>query len=242
METSSSSVSEADPLYRVEDLEKSYALGDTTVRALRDVNLTVDRGEMMVIAGPSGSGKTTLLNLLGALDSPDRGTVRFGDLELGGLDEGSRTRLRRDRLGFVFQNFNLVPVLTAEENVAYPLLIAGVGRGESRRRAREVLKSVGLGDRTEHRPDELSGGQRQRVAIARALVHEPDAVLADEPTGNLDSETGDSILDLMAGLNRERGTTFLVATHDARIIGSLPRRLLLRDGEVVADGPPKGSS
>ena len=229
-------------LYRLRGVEKRYSLGATTVEALRGVDLEVRPGEMVTIAGPSGSGKTTLLNLLGGLDSPDAGTVELEGRDLGGIGEGRRTRVRRERLGFVFQTFNLIPVLTAIENVEYPLLIAGVSRRQGRERAEAALADVGLADRARHRPDELSGGQRQRVAIARALVHRPAAVLADEPTGNLDSETGGSILELMEEINARRGTTFLVATHDSRIIGRLPRRIVLRDGRVVADGPSEEAS
>ena len=227
------------PLYRVRGVTKRYALGATRVEALRGVSLEIGVGEMVAIAGPSGSGKTTLLNLLGGLDVPDEGEVELEGLDLGRLGESRRTRLRRERLGFVFQTFNLIPVLTARENVEIPLLVAGVGRRECRARAEEVLEAVGLADRLQHRPDELSGGQRQRVAIARALVHRPAAVLADEPTGNLDSETGEAILDLLAEWNRERRITLLVATHDPRIIGRVPRRIELRDGRIQTDGPPE---
>ncbi|HVS03923.1 MAG TPA: ABC transporter ATP-binding protein [Thermoanaerobaculia bacterium] len=226
----------AEPLFAARDLVKHYRLGRVRVPALRGVSLDVSAGELLAVVGPSGSGKTTLLNLLGTLDEPDGGTLRFAGDELAGLSDRRRTELRRRRLGFVFQTFNLVPVLSALENVEYPLWIAGVGRRERRRRAGEALDAVGLAARSRHRPDQLSGGERQRVALARALVHEPAAVLADEPTGNLDSVTGGEILDLLVRLNRERGTTFLVATHDPEVMRRAGRRLTLRDGRVAADG------
>jgi putative ABC transport system ATP-binding protein len=223
------------PLFAARGLVKRYRLGKVPVPALRGVDLEVARGEVVALAGPSGSGKTTLLNLFGGLDVPDGGAVLLDGRDLGTLGEGERTRLRRDRLGFVFQTFNLVPVLSARENVEYPLWIAGVGAAERRRRAEAALQAVGLAERAAHRPDQLSGGERQRVAIARALVHEPLAVLADEPTGNLDSANGELVLDLLLRWNAERGATLLVATHDPAVLQRLPRRVRLRDGVVVGD-------
>ena len=222
-------------LFATRGLVKHYRLGRVPVPALRGVDLEVARGEVVALAGPSGSGKTTLLNLLGGLDVPDEGTVLLEGRDLGGLGEGERTLLRRHRFGFVFQTFNLVPVLSARENVEYPLWIAGVPAGERRRRGEEALASVGLAERGSHRPDQLSGGERQRVAIARALVHRPLAVLADEPTGNLDSTNGQLVLDLLLRWNEQSGATLLVATHDPAILARLPRRVRLRDGVVVAD-------
>jgi len=226
------------PLLAVRGLARTYRLGDATVRALDGVDLAVAPGEALFLAGPSGSGKSTLLHLLGALDRPDRGTVELDGRDLARLGERERTLLRRDRLGFVFQAFHLVPVLSALENVEYPLWIAGVGRAERRRRAAGALAAVGLGGRERHRPDQLSGGERQRVAIARAIVHRPAALLADEPTGNLDSATAAAIVDLLLELRREHGTTLVVATHDAALLERAPRVVRLRDGRVVADGPP----
>ena len=223
------------PLFAARGLEKRYRLGKVPVPALRGVDLEVARGELVALAGPSGSGKTTLLNLLGGLDVPDGGAVLLDGRDLGALGEGERTRLRRHRLGFVFQTFNLVPVLSARENVEYPLWIAGVGAAERRRRAEAALGAVGLGERGNHRPDQLSGGERQRVAVARALVHQPLAVLADEPTGNLDSHNGQLVLDLLLRWNAESGATVVVATHDPAVLARLPRRVRLRDGVVVAD-------
>ena len=205
------------------------------IEALRGIDLEVRAGEFVVVAGPSGSGKTSLLNLLGCLDEPDGGEARVAGRDVATLTAGEKTRLRRRQLGFVFQSFNLLPVLSAFENVEYPLWIDGVPRAERRRRAEEALVAVGLGDRLRHRPDQLSGGERQRVSLARALVHAPVAILADEPTANLDSRTAASIVDLLARMNAERGTTFLFATHDAAIVERAPRTVRLRDGLVVDD-------
>ena len=223
------------PLFTAREVAKSYRLGQVRVPALRGADLMVERGEVVALAGPSGSGKSTLLNLLGGLDVPDGGVVLFAGRDLAALSERERTLLRRDQLGFVFQTFNLVPVLTAYENVEYPLWIAGVAAAERRRRAEGALAAVGLAARLRHRPDQLSGGERQRVAVARALVHEPLAVLADEPTGNLDSQTGQQVLDLLLAANAERGTTLVIATHDPAVLARVPRRVLLRDGQVVGD-------
>jgi len=222
-------------------LRKTYRLGDTCVAALRGVDVRVARGEFLVVAGPSGSGKTTLFNLLGTLDEPDGGRIVFDGHDLAARSAAEKTRLRRRSLGFVFQSFNLVPVLSAYENVEYPLWIDGVPAPERKRRVAEVLAAVGLASRMEHRPDHLAGGERQRVSLARALVQNPLLVLADEPTANLDSKTGRAIVDLLAQLNAERGTTFLLATHDPAIIERAPRTVHLSDGEVVADtsGPTR---
>jgi putative ABC transport system ATP-binding protein len=216
-------------------LRKSYRLGAVTIEALRGVDLSVARGEFVVVAGPSGCGKTTLFNILGALDGPDSGSVLFEGSDLGGLSSTARTVFLRRKIGFVFQSFNLVPVLTAYENVEYPLWIDGLGRAERQRRTEEALASVGLAGRRHQRPDQLSGGERQRVALARGLIHEPRVILADEPTANLDSKTGAGIVDLLARTNSERGTTFLIATHDPAIVERSPRTVRLLDGRVVAD-------
>ena len=225
----------AAPLFEARGAAKRYRLGRVDVPALRGADLVVRQGEAVALAGPSGSGKTTLLNLLGGLDVPDEGVVLFGGSDLGTLGEAERTLLRRRELGFVFQTFNLVPVLSAFENVEYPLWIAGVAATERRRRSEEALAAVGLADRRAHRPDQLSGGERQRVAVARALVHRPRAILADEPTGNLDSATGQQVLDLLLAAQAERGTTLLVATHDPAVLARLPRRVRMRDGRVVGE-------
>jgi putative ABC transport system ATP-binding protein len=223
------------PVFEARDLRKSFHLGEVYIRALRGVDLTIQTGELVAITGPSGSGKSTLLHLLGCLDEPDSGQILLDGKDVSSLGESARTLLRRHRLGFVFQNFNLVPVLTALENVEYPLWISGLARRESRERAVEMLEKVGLADRIAHRPDQLSGGQRQRVAVARALVHHPRAVLADEPTGNLDSATGEQIMDLLVELAESDGRTFVVATHDARVYERAARRVQLRDGQIVEE-------
>ena len=215
----------------VKDVTKTYRLGTLTVTALAGVSLTVRTGEFLAVAGPSGSGKTTLLNLIGCLDTPTSGEIAIDGEPVSALSPGRRADLRASKLGFVFQTFNLIPVLTAYENVEYPLLIHRRGRNVATR-VRAALEQVGLGDRATHRPPELSGGQQQRVAIARALVGEPALVLADEPTANLDSHTGHDIIELMRRLNREHGTTFVFSTHDPRIMQAADRVLEISDGRL----------
>ncbi len=222
-------------VFSAHGLARSFLLGDAEVRALDGVDLEIGAGELVVVAGPSGSGKSTLLHLLGALDTPDAGRVAVEGRDLAALTERERTLLRRRRLGFVFQAFHLVPVLSALENVELPLVVDGVGARERRARATATLESVGLGARLGHRPDRLSGGERQRVAIARALVHRPRAVLADEPTGNLDSVNAGRVFDLLAGLGREAGATIVVATHDPSLVARAGRVVRLRDGRIEAD-------
>jgi len=224
-----------EPLVEASGLSRNYRLGGSTVPALSGVSLTIRPGEFVALQGPSGSGKTTLLNLLGLLDRPDEGTIRIQGTEGESLSENARSDLRRDRFGFVFQTFNLIPVLSAEENVAYPLVIAGVEPGARRDRARELLASVGLADKLAVRPDLLSGGQRQRVAIARSLANRPAIVFADEPTANLDSRTAEEILDLMRKINEESSVAFLFATHDPRVVARAKRAVLLHDGRVEKD-------
>jgi putative ABC transport system ATP-binding protein len=196
------------------------------------VDLSVQRGELLALTGPSGSGKSTILNLCGLIDTPDSGDIVLGGAKVNGLDEVQRTLLRRDALGFVFQNFNLVPVMTVAENVDYPLFIAGVPAAERRERVATQLKAVGLLEHAQHRPDALSGGQRQRVAIARALVKRPRLVIADEPTASLDSHTADQVLDLMRELGHAEGAAFVIATHDSRLTGRCDRVLALLDGRL----------
>ena len=225
----------AEPLLSAEDVSKSYRLGAARVEAVRGVSLTIDRGEFVALQGPSGSGKTTLLNLLGLLDLPDRGRVRVGSEDSSDLSENERSDLRRDRFGFVFQTFNLIPVLTAEENVAYPMVLGERPAAERRQRAGALLESVGLADKAGVRPDLLSGGQRQRVAIARALANGPDVVFADEPTANLDSHTTEEILDLMRRESDQRGVAFLFATHDPRVVSRARRVIALHDGRIESD-------
>ena len=226
------------PLIQASGLSRTYRLGAAAVPAVQDVTLSVGDGEFVALQGPSGSGKTTLLNLFGLLDRPDAGTVAIQGKDGESLSENAKSDLRRDRFGFVFQTFNLIPVLSAEENVAYPMVIAEVPDRERRERARELLLSVGLGDKLAVRPDLLSGGQRQRVAIARALANRPAIVFADEPTANLDSRTAEEILDLMRKINESSGVAFLFATHDPRVVARARRVILLRDGRVEKDSIP----
>jgi len=215
----------------VQDVSKTYRLGKLNVTALAGVSLTVAAGEFLAVAGPSGSGKTTLLNLIGCLDTPSAGEIAIDGEPVTRLSPGRRADLRARKLGFVFQTFNLIPVLTAWENVEYPLLIHRRG-ADVAARVKRALEQVGLAERARHRPAELSGGQQQRVAIARALVGEPALVLADEPTANLDSRTGHEIVELMRSLNRERGTTFVFSTHDPRIMKAADRVLTMSDGRL----------
>ena len=228
---------EATPIIGARDVHRSYAVGDSTVRALRGVDLAVGRGEMVAIMGPSGCGKTTLLNCLSGLDVIDRGDVLVEGRSLAAMSDRERTDHRARRMGFVFQFYNLIPVLTSVENVELPLLLARVRPRDARRRAREALEMVDLGDRRDHVPDELSGGERQRVTIARALVNEPAIVWADEPTGDLDSENAAEIVALMRRLNRERGLTFLVVTHDLMVGRRTDRIVRMLDGRVVEEQP-----
>ena len=226
-----------DPLVEAVGLSRTYRLGAALVPAVREVTLEIRRGEFAALQGPSGSGKTTLLNLLGLLDRPDAGSVAVEGRDGESLSENARSDLRRDRFGFVFQTFNLIPVLSAEENVAYPMVIAGMAADARRERARELLEAVGLAEKRGVRPDLLSGGQRQRVAIARALANRPAIVFADEPTANLDSHTAEEILDLMRKINESSGVAFLFATHDPRVVARARRVLRLHDGRVESDAP-----
>jgi ABC-type lipoprotein export system ATPase subunit len=224
-----------DVIVEAREVEKVYDTGAVRVNALRGIDLAVPRGEMVAIMGPSGSGKTTLLNCLSGLDSIDGGRVLIEGVELGRMSDRQRTDYRARRMGFVFQFYNLMPVLTTVENVELPLLVARVRASEARRRALEALEMVGMGDRASHVPDELSGGQRQRATIARALVNEPAIVWADEPTGDLDSENAEEIMRLMRRLNVERGLTFLLVTHDLGIGRSTDRIVRMVDGRIVGD-------
>ena len=218
---------------RIEGIVKDYELGRTRVHALRGVDLFVDSAEIVGIVGPSGSGKSTLLNIAGCIDRPTGGRVLLDDVDLGALSDRALTDLRRGSIGFIFQTFNLIPVLNAFENVELPLIALGVSKKERRRRVSELLERVGLVDCVRHRPDELSGGQRQRVAVARALVIAPRLVLADEPTANLDGENGRAIMAMMHEINHERESTFLLATHDPRVLPWLDRRVYLEDGRIT---------
>jgi len=224
-------------LIRLEDVHRTYRLGETEVPALRGVTLELRAGELTALVGPSGSGKSTLLNLAGCIDEPDRGRVLVEGVDAATLDDDARSRLRNRKIGFIFQSFNLVPVLDVQENVELPLLVhEQLPASERRERVRRAIADVGLADFARHPPDKLSGGQRQRVAIARALVGEPILVLADEPTANLDSETAHRILDLLVDLNRRRNVTFLFSTHDEKLMARVGRHVHIRDGRLEGDG------
>ncbi len=214
------------------DITKTYRLGHTIVPALHAATMTVQRGEFVVIAGASGSGKTTLLNIMGGIDRPDSGDYVLDGTPMMGLSESLRTRIRRQKVGFVFQSFNLIPVLSAYENVAYPLWLAGESPKSQREKVMYWLNRVGLSDQSQQRPNALSGGQRQRVAIARALVKSPAVIVADEPTASLDSKTGASIIELMRELIRDQGTTCVVSSHDTMVIQSAERVVYMRDGRM----------
>ncbi|MFJ6570648.1 ABC transporter ATP-binding protein [Streptomyces sp. NPDC091292] len=221
------------PMVRVENLHRSYGTGAAAVHALRGVSFTVPRGELVALKGRSGSGKTTLLNLVGGLDTPDGGTLHVDGLDLAELGENGLLELRRDRIGFIFQSFGLIPILSAAENVGVPLRLRKVDPREREERVALMLSLVGLADHALQRPGELSGGQQQRVAIARALANKPSLVIADEPTGQLDAETGHAVMELLRAVVRSEGVTALVATHDAALLDLADRVLELRDGEIV---------
>jgi putative ABC transport system ATP-binding protein len=231
-------MSENDYIIQATGIHKTYDTGRVQVRALRGVDLTVKRGEMVAIMGPSGCGKTTLLNCLSGLDGVDQGEVIIDGTSLAKMGDDQRTVYRAQRMGFVFQFYNLLPVLTAAENVELPLLVSGVKAGEARRRALDGLEMVGLTEWARHRPAELSGGQRQRVTIARALVNEPAIIWADEPTGDLDSETADEVMALMEELNEKNNQTFVMVTHAPRVADWADRIIRMRDGCIVDHNAP----
>jgi putative ABC transport system ATP-binding protein len=222
-------------LVTVDAVSRRFPLDRSDVRALEEVSLRVSAGELLAIAGPSGSGKTTLLNLIGCIDKPSSGRIVLDGEDTRKLTPMQTTALRRCKIGFIFQTFNLIPVFTASENVEFPLLVQGMGGGERRRRAAAALERVGLASRAAHRPDLLSGGERQRVAVARAIVHQPALVLADEPTANLDTENAMQLIELMRELNRNLGLTFIFSTHDQRLLEHTPRIVKLCDGHVMSD-------
>jgi ABC-type lipoprotein export system ATPase subunit len=218
-------------------VEKDYAAGGVRVRALRGVDLSVPRGEMVAVMGPSGCGKTTLLNCLSGLDEFDGGEVLIGGESISDMSDRRRTRFRAERMGFIFQTYNLIPVLSAVENVELPLLVAGTRPKEARRRATAALEMVGVPEQAGKRPNEMSGGQQQRVTVARSLVNDPAIVWADEPTGALDSETSGEIVDLLVRLNQEQGHTFVLVTHDASVAARAHRTIRMRDGLIEGDEP-----
>ena len=221
---------------QLEHVAKVYHIGAVETKALNDVNLSIAEGEFTALVGPSGSGKTTLLQLIGCLDKPDRGTVNIQGRDVTRLSANQRADLRRERIGFIFQFFALVPVLTAYENVELPLLLSGVKPKERRERVMGLLEAVGVSHRANHRPDQMSGGEQQRVAIARALAPRPVLVLADEPTANLDTANGQQAMEIMRRLNEETGTAFVYATHDPRVVAFAQRVVKMRDGSIVDNG------
>jgi putative ABC transport system ATP-binding protein len=222
-------------MIKVANVTKDYTVGQTQVHALRGVSLSIAKGEFLSIAGPSGSGKTTLLNLIGCLDKATTGEIYIAEQAVSAKNKKELALLRRNHLGFVFQSFNLIPVLSAYENVSFALSLLGINGSEIRKRTYGILAEVGLNGMEGRLPGELSGGQQQRVAVARALIKEPDVVLADEPTANLDSDTGREILDLMVELNRKHGTTFVFSTHDQMVMDYARRLVKLHDGEITSD-------
>ena len=219
----------------MENITKSYKMGTQTVHALRGVDMKLQEGEFVAIMGPSGSGKSTLMNIIGCLDVPTGGTYTLDGIDVSQMTDDEQARIRNRRVGFVFQQFNLLPRTAAIKQVALPLMYAGLGRGERFKRSQEALQMVGLGDRIDHRPDELSGGQQQRVAIARALVTEPGIILADEPTGNLDSQSGVELMQIFKRLHEEQGITLILITHDPEVAALAERTIWIRDGVIVSD-------
>jgi putative ABC transport system ATP-binding protein len=217
------------------NLTKVYKTGEIEVHALRGVSFKVEKGEFTAVAGPSGSGKSTLLNIISGLDVPTSGEASLGGKLISSMSGGELSRFRRDHVGFIFQSYNLIPVLTVEENIEYVMLLQGVDKIERRKRIKTILEEVGLGGSEERLPSQLSGGQQQRVAVARAIVSRPDIILADEPTANLDSVTGSALLDMMRDLNESRGITFLFSTHDRMIMERAKRLVRLKDGMIESD-------
>ncbi len=231
-----------DIVLRVDDLRKDLKLGEVVVHALRGVSLTVARGEFMGIIGPSGSGKSTLLGLIGGLDTPTSGTVRIDGTDITRMNERELTRIRNEKIGFVFQFFNLIPTLTALENVALPMQFSPHHKGSATKRAKELLELLGLGDRLHHRPTQLSGGQQQRVAIARALANDPPLVLCDEPTGSLDSEASETVMKALRDVQAKIGTTVIIVTHDPDVASQLDRLITLVDGAIASDSDPRSTA
>jgi len=227
---------------RLESLQRVFRVGGQTVRALDDVNLEVDDGDYLAVMGPSGSGKSTLLNILGLLDRPTGGRYLLDGRDVTTLSDEEQASVRRENIGFVFQSYHLVPRLNAAQNVELPLVLAGVEPAERRAKVAAMLEALQLSDRAEHRPDQLSGGQRQRVAIARAMTMDPKMILADEPTGNLDRASGSEVVDILETLNRERGITLIVVTHDPELGGRASSQIAMVDGRISLDHCPDGAS
>ena len=224
-----------DLLFRLDDVWKVYEMKDVVTKAMQGVSLEVKKGEYIAILGPSGSGKSTVMHIMGCLDTPNRGRIFIEERDVSTLSEDDLAKIRRDKIGFVFQAYNLINSLTAQENVALPLRLKGVGKGEAMRKAGNLLETVGLSERMHHKPTELSGGQQQRVAIARALVNDPEAILADEPTGNLDSRSGKEIVELLENLHKKLKKTIVIVTHDHRLASRADRELHIIDGKIQKD-------
>ncbi|HLP52876.1 MAG TPA: ABC transporter ATP-binding protein [Chitinophagales bacterium] len=234
----------ASPIIEIKNIKKEYVMGLQTIAALKDVSLSINKGEYVALMGPSGSGKSTLMNILGCLDSPSSGSYKLNNIEVASMTDDDLARVRNQEIGFIFQTFNLLPRLTALENVALPMVYAGLSKVDRTKRAEEVMRMVGLQDRMTHKPNELSGGQRQRVAIARALVNNPSIILADEPTGNLDTKTSYEIMSIMEDISRQ-GNTVIIVTHEEDIAKHARRILRLRDGLIetdVANEPVKATA
>ena len=238
----SAAPTDSKPVIELSDISKAYHLGEIEVPALHDINLTIKAGEFVAMAGPSGSGKTTLLNIIGALDDPSSGQVLVNSQDTSRFNNSQKSELRRMQIGYIFQHYNLIPVLTALENTEYVLMLQGREKSDRRDIAMHLLKEVGLQGKEHHLPSQLSGGQQQRVAIARAIAPEPRLILADEPTANVDSNTAEGLLDLMEQLNQEKGSTFLFSTHDVTVMKRSRRLIWLKDGAIDYDGNPSGFS
>jgi len=224
------------PIIKIKDVWKIYQMGDTEVKALRGLNLNIYLGEFVVIQGPSGSGKSTAMNMVGCLDTPTKGTIHLDGKNISELHESDLAQLRGKKIGSIFQQFNLINTLTALENVMLPMTFQGVSKEERQKKAKNILTFLGLGNRIDHRPNELSGGQQQRVAIARSLANDPDIILADEPTGNLDSKTGKEVMELLIKLNKEKNKTIVMVTHDDHLGKFAQKTYFLKDGAITKEG------
>lgn len=223
----------SEEIVKIKDVWKTYKMGEVNVHALRGVNLTIKKGEFLSVTGPSGSGKSTFMNMIGCLDTPSKGSVYLSNKNISEMSESDLASIRGKKIGFIFQQFNLIPSLTAQENVMLPMLFQKEDEQERKKRSKKYLKMVGLGDRLHHKPNQLSGGQQQRVAIARSLSNEPEMILADEPTGNLDTKSGKVIMEFLKKINKENNTTIVMVTHDEKVAKQARKRIYLKDGFIV---------